>query len=28
NGIAYNPTTGTIFITGKRWPALYELKLN
>ncbi len=28
NGIAYNPTTGTIFVTGKRWPALYELKLN
>jgi glutamine cyclotransferase len=28
NGIAYNPTSGTIFITGKRWPALYELKLN
>lgn len=28
NGIAYNPTTGTILITGKRWPALYELKLN
>lgn len=28
NGIAFNPTTGTIFITGKRWPALYELKLN
>ena len=28
NGIAFNPTTGTFFVTGKRWPALYELKLN
>ncbi len=28
NGIAFNPTTGNLFITGKRWPALYELKMN
>ncbi|WP_439506602.1 glutaminyl-peptide cyclotransferase [Sediminibacterium sp.] len=28
NGIAFNPTTGNLLITGKRWPALYEIKLN
>jgi glutamine cyclotransferase len=28
NGIAFNPTTGHFLVTGKRWPALYELKLN
>jgi glutamine cyclotransferase len=28
NGIAFNPTTGNLLITGKRWPALFELKLN
>lgn len=28
NGIAYNPTTGNLLITGKRWPALYEIKIN
>lgn len=28
NGIAFNPTTGNFLVTGKRWPALYELKLN
>lgn len=28
NGIAYNPTKGTIYITGKKWPYLYELKIN
>lgn len=28
NGIAFNPTTGHFLITGKRWPALYEIKLN
>ena len=28
NGIAYNPTTGHLFVTGKRWPALFELKLD
>ncbi|MGB8193065.1 MAG: glutaminyl-peptide cyclotransferase [Chitinophagaceae bacterium] len=26
NGIAYNPATKTIFITGKRWPSMYEIK--
>lgn len=28
NGIAYDSITNTIFITGKRWPKLFELKLN
>lgn len=28
NGIAFNPTTGHFLVTGKRWPALFELKLN
>ncbi len=26
NGIAYNPETKKIYITGKNWPALYEIK--
>jgi len=26
NGIAYNPATKTVFITGKRWPSIYEIK--
>ena len=28
NGIAYDSATKKIFITGKRWPKLFELKLN
>lgn len=28
NGIAYDSTTKTIFVTGKRWPKLYEIRLN
>jgi len=28
NGIAYDATTGHFFITGKKWPALFEIKLN
>lgn len=28
NGIAYDSTSKTIFVTGKRWPKLYEIKLN
>jgi len=28
NGIAYNPSSGTLYITGKKWPYLYELKIN
>jgi glutamine cyclotransferase len=28
NGIAYDSTSKTLFITGKRWPKLYEIKLN
>jgi glutamine cyclotransferase len=28
NGIAYDSTTRTFYITGKRWPALFEIKLN
>lgn len=27
NGIAYNPATGKIYITGKNWPRLYEIKI-
>lgn len=26
NGIAYNPTTGNFYITGKLWPHLYEVR--
>lgn len=28
NGIAYDSTTKTILITGKRWPKLFEVKIN
>lgn len=28
NGIAYDSTSRTFYITGKKWPALFELKLN
>lgn len=28
NGIAWDPATGRIFVTGKRWPKLLEIKLN
>jgi len=27
NGMAYDPETGRLFITGKQWPSLYEIKL-
>ena len=27
NGVAWNPTTETLWVTGKNWPLLYELKL-
>lgn len=27
NGIAYNPVTGDIFLTGKYWPKMYKVKL-
>ena len=27
NGIAYNPEDGKIYITGKNWPELYEIRL-
>lgn len=27
NGIAYNPETGKIYLTGKNWPKLYEVRL-
>lgn len=27
NGIAYNPKTETIFITGKRWDKMFEIKI-
>jgi len=26
NGIAYRPDTGTFLITGKRWPAVFEVR--
>jgi glutamine cyclotransferase len=28
NGIAYNKDTGSFYVTGKRWPTLFEIKLN
>jgi glutaminyl-peptide cyclotransferase len=28
NGIAYDSTTKKMFITGKRWPKIFELKMN
>lgn len=28
NGIAFDSTKGTFFVTGKMWPALFEIKLN
>ncbi len=28
NGIAYDSTSKTMFVTGKRWPKMYEVKLN
>lgn len=27
NGIAWNPETGTVFVTGKFWPTLFEIEL-
>lgn len=27
NGIAYNPETGHLYVTGKHWPVLYEIEL-
>jgi len=27
NGIAYDPEEGRLFVTGKRWPHLYEIRL-
>jgi glutamine cyclotransferase len=28
NGIAYDSTTKKVYITGKRWPKLFEIRLN
>lgn len=28
NGIAYNPTNKSFYVTGKRWPLLFEITLN
>ena len=28
NGIAYNPITKTIFVTGKNWDKMFEIKIN
>ena len=27
NGIAYDPATDRLFVTGKRWPKLFEVRL-
>jgi len=27
NGIAYDPATRRLFVTGKLWPKLFEIKL-
>jgi glutamine cyclotransferase len=27
NGIAYDPASGRVFVTGKRWPLLFEIEL-
>ncbi len=27
NGIASNPETGTVYVTGKFWPTLFEIRL-
>ena len=27
NGIAYNEQKGTIYVTGKHWPKLFEIKI-
>jgi glutamine cyclotransferase len=28
NGIAYNPQTKQLIVTGKNWPASFEIKIN
>jgi glutaminyl-peptide cyclotransferase len=28
NGIAYDSTSKTFFITGKRWPKIFEMRVN
>ena len=28
NGIAHDPTTGNLLVTGKYWPQMFELKLS
>ena len=28
NGIAYNPDTKSLYVTGKLWPTIYEIKFN
>ena len=28
NGIAYNPASNSLFVTGKLWPTIYEIKFN
>jgi glutamine cyclotransferase len=27
NGMAYNPKTQTLFLTGKRWDKLFEVRI-
>jgi glutamine cyclotransferase len=28
NGIAYDPDTRRVFVSGKRWPLLFELRVS
>ena len=28
NGIAFDHTTGKIYVTGKLWPKIYEIEVN
>ena len=28
NGIAYNETSGKVYVTGKMWPNIYEIKFD
>ena len=27
NGIAWDPESGRVFVTGKKWPTLFEIEL-
>ncbi len=28
NGIAFDPASGSLLLTGRRWPAIYEVALS